>query len=377
MASTGDENATLPIHKRPKDDKEDSDPKTDPTDKAKVDEESVPEAADDAKQDGVKEEMNDAVSKDLDTDEKKEELEEVQIKTEMMIAQNKEQIELKEEIMVEKVIDPIDPFDLKNIAPEIKNLAEKAKSYLDSTPPTVIKDFHVVIYIHGFDNNEKDMKRRSKLLDDALGPKQLISTSLNWNSNEYSVWEKLSGYKKDQKESTRVAQYLCQYLQTIRNAEIFNDKQIHIIAHSMGNHLLCQGINGANGEQLDVFNGVNIVCFAADESVEEHEKAIENVCERVLSWTHWWYSVDKALLASQVKNHDRRAGRHDISKDMNKKGDIKKGADLVKSYEWSTSLKEAISGLDHSYIECISPTDKNFDETMREQVRSVLGLNQE
>ena len=350
MASTEDENGMLPIYKRPKDDNEDPVPETDPTDKAKVDEESVPEVADDAKQDKVNEEMNGVVSNDLDTDEKKEEM---------------------NDAISMIVINPIYEFVEKNIAQEVKNLAEKARSNLDSTPPTVIEDFHVIIYIHGFDNSEEDMKKRSKLLDDALGTRQLISTSLNWKSQD-----SVMGYKEDQKCAEKLAQYLCQYLTTIRETEIFKDKQINIIAHSMGNHLLCQGINAATEKQLDVFKGVNIVCFAADESVEEYEKAIGNLNEIVQSWTHWWYERDNALWASEhIKNHDRRAGRHDISEDMNKKGDIKKGADLVQSHEWDSSLKIGLET--HSYIVNISPNAKHFDKNMQDQVRSVLGLNKQ
>ena len=350
MASTEDQNGILPIYKRPKDDNKDPVPKTNATHTAKVDEESVLSVADDAKQDEVKEEMNDAVSNDLDTDEKK-------------VEQSAPPISMV-------VINPIHQFEPPHISDEIKNLAEKTKINLDSTPPTVTtKDFHVVIYIHGFNNTVENMESTSDTLDKALGSEKLISTSLNWISKHRligTVLHPTEPYNADQKCVEKLAPYLKLYLQTIRDDPIFEDKQIDIIAHSMGNHLLCQGIiDAATKKQLHVFDKVNFVCFAADETVEDYKKAIGEVSDIASSWTHYYCTLDEALHISRWVNltHGPRAGVQNIEVTDSK------GNNFVHSIKWDAKI---LDGINHGYIDDIL---KNKE--MQEEVKHALGLDKD
>lgn len=165
------------------------------------------------------------------------------------------------------------------------------------------------------------------------------------------------GYGDDLKLVNKLSKYLGYYLQMIRSKRIFKDKQIDIIAHSLGNHLLCKGIIDAAwyGIAADVFKDVNIVCFAADEAVKVYKDAIGKVVGIASSWTHYWCDSDRALSISSWTNWSGRAGTEPI-----------RVGDFVKSIQWTnTSWKS----LNHGYINEILK-----DKEMNRNVRESLGL---
>ena len=255
------------------------------------------------------------------------------------------------------VVPPKQQFDSiqETINQEIENLAESATVFLRNGD--VDKDFHLVIFIHGFENSREQMEARNTLIDNAFGNRKVIATWLNWTSKE-SVLE----YKGDQHTVDKLAKYFNDYLEMIQQHPVFQQTQIDIIAHSMGCHLLCKAIQDCPVPQLNVYEGVHLLCMAADEELGYYRKATMKVSGIATSWTHFFCRSDKALLFSNMVNMTySRAGRSNID-----------DSDFVTSYQWNpdwTTWIQELRNQDfalHSYIDEILGNECEFKEVIKQ-----------
>jgi len=241
---------------------------------------------------------------------------------------------------------------------EIRNLAAKTMDHLKDPKLPVRSDFHLVIFIHGFKNNEKEMKKRNESIDDALGTQNVITTYLNWTSKE-SVLR----YKGDQKTVDRMARYFNDYLEEIERHPVFADKQIHIVSHSMGCHLLCKAIGDCPEHKRHVYEHINILCMAPDEQIGYYEKAIAKAkLAKASSWTHFFCKSDLALRCSNVANLTMgRAGTESIDDN-----------EFVDSHEWKpTWVSIRKDPTNHSYMDRILEVPNKLQDVIKRNFKLV------
>ena len=223
------------------------------------------------------------------------------------------------------------------------------------------QDAHCVIFIHGFNNKSKDIFDREEDIDEALATKQVALTGFNWQSKGNCF-----RYFSDQDEAERMAPALVEFIQAIKKTKEF--ERIQIIAHSMGNYLLCEAI--LLKDAACVFKDCDIVCLAADAKKSKYNEAISAVKEFMSSWTHFYYPYDKALLVSQVKNSEFK---HGIIPELNHRAglfpcEMANESSKIGSFQWP---RGDLIGTNHGYI------DDLFDgknPKMLSMIRKKLGF---
>ena len=229
-------------------------------------------------------------------------------------------------------------------------------------------DKHLVIFIHGYSNTKEDIKKREDKIDEFLGTKKILTVAFDWKS--YATdWEKWK-YKLDKHAAKILAPYFAMFLQQIREKGPF--EQIDIIAHSMGNYLLCKAMNYAmDKKNAKIFKGCNILCAAADVQIKYYKKTAMamNELDTVATWTHFYCTRDRALKISKVANVSlknvvtlslsKRAGLSKIDFDFMENIECDALADLQDDYS------------KHSYIDEVISDDSGY---MVGHIRKKLGL---
>ena len=261
------------------------------------------------------------------------------------MAQPKQYIEPKHIIKPDKIDDNHEQLQA-NIIDEVQNLKIKTRKLKDS----LTNNEHLIIFIHGFNNSELQMHERSAYLDQKFGTDQVITTAFNWGS-----YCSVIQYWKDQKAATKCAKYFALFMEEIRKSDIHEFKQVDIVAHSMGNHILVQTIMHCyEKEKLHIFGQCNIIAVAPDAEKEEYRAAVKHLVNVespiISSWFHYWNTRDGALFASKFANMKKfklsvRAGS----------GHCNIGSEKFKSIQW-----EKESFLNHGYVGNILDKDHEF-----------------
>ena len=228
------------------------------------------------------------------------------------------------------------------IVKDVRNIKLKSKKWKDS----LTNNGHLIIFIHGFNNTELEMKDRGSYLDQQLGTDKVITTEFNWES-----CCSIKKYMKDQDTATKIAEYFVLYLEEIRKDEIHTFKQVDIFAHSMGNHILINSIlHCYKNKKLNLFKDCNIIAVAPDVEKQDYLSAAGYLSDKdtpiISKWIHFWNKWDKALLlsASTFVNSSVRAGAVDLKID----------GKYFESYEWDKGM------FSHGYIGEILDKDCKF-----------------
>ena len=191
---------------------------------------------------------------------------------------------------------------IKLLSQQIAYISKNAKQF------DLEKNDHLIIFIHGYNNDFKDIAKRVIQMDDSLGTNKIITTAFNWKSVG-----KLFGYKDDKKTAKKCDIYFSKFIQYIRNTKQF--KKIDIVAHSMGNYILCNSISYCKkNNELKLFENCKFICIAADVGIKKYINTI-NIVKNIngLKWIHYWNPFDFVLLASEkIMNDEDRAGQQDI-----------------------------------------------------------------
>jgi len=198
------------------------------------------------------------------------------------------------------------------IKQEVETLRQNAADYTKGDNPRVLPGWHLVIFVHGFNNKAKSIKKRNNRIDEALGTDKVVTTWFNWECKA-SRFNLKKQYKGDKEAAIALAKYFVQFLTLVRKQEIFENVQIDIIAHSMGCQLLCEAIKQC---KPGTFCKCSIVCMAADVAADEYKKRVEKLegimekSKPACCWSHFWCTEDWALKASnKVNSTDDRAGQ--------------------------------------------------------------------
>jgi len=183
--------------------------------------------------------------------------------------------------------------DLRQIEQEVDKVA-KARRIENEQGQTIKVIDRVVLFVHGFNNSQGVVDNGQKDIDEHYGTNEVVTCAFNWKSAE-SVFK----YWTDQ-ETVRTCVSLFRHFVKCLGDQ-FSD--IHIVAHSMGNYLLCKTILDQD-TQLMIFKNCKITCFAADVEISMYKEAIRKVLPTriVASWNHWYNPTDGALLASAQAN---------------------------------------------------------------------------
>ena len=137
----------------------------------------------------------------------------------------------------------------------VNDFITKVRNGKQNSKQEIVSGAHCLIFIHGFKNDVADIFPRCEDIDEALGTKEIALTGFNWRSQN-----KVLKYKQDQAEATRMAPSFVKFIRLIKRTGEF--KKIHIVAHSMGNHLLCEAILSPGA--ATVFSDCDVVDLAAD-----------------------------------------------------------------------------------------------------------------
>ena len=221
-------------------------------------------------------------------------------------------------------------------------------------------DEHLVLFIHGYSNTEQDVKDREERIDKYLGTKQIATATFDWKS--YATGLKKLEYKVDQHAATKLGPYFAMFLEQIRENGPF--KQIDIIAHSMGNYLLCKAIEHAQQkETTELFDGCNILCAAADVEIKHYKKIVSAMEKTVSTWTHFYCTRDKALMASDVANLC-----------LERAGQTKIDLDFVENIKCDALAAKQDDFVEHSYIDEVFSADSG---DMVAHIRKKLKIGSE
>ena len=241
------------------------------------------------------------------------------------------------------------------IVEEVESLKSNTKDA--SRELKIINDKHLIIFIHGYNNTEREMHERAKYLDEQFGSEHVITTAFNWIS-----YANIFGYWGDKTRAKRCAKYFAFYMEEIRKSDIHNFEQIDIICHSMGNQILVKSIIYCQNEnKLDLFSGCNIIAVAPDVSKEEYRAAIKLVVDTdskpdsiVSNWIHYWNDNDGPLFLSKFANMEISKGGIKLSR-IAGSGHCNIGSSRFKSIQW-----EKESFLNHGYVGNILDKDHEF-----------------
>merc|ERR1712087_15166 len=175
--------------------------------------------------------------------------------------------------------------DLRQIEQEVDKVA-KARRIEDEQGQTIKVIDRVVLFVHGFNNSQGVVDNGQKDIDEHYGTNEVVTCAFNWKSAESVV-----KYWTDQ-ETVRTCVSLFRHFVKCLGDQ-FSD--IHIVAHSMGNYLLCETILDQD-TQLTIFKNCKITCFAADVEISMYKEAIRKVLPTriVASWNHWYNPTDGA-----------------------------------------------------------------------------------
>lgn len=263
------------------------------------------------------------------------------------MAQPKVYIDPKHKIKSQGKI--VDPVSLRQqFVDEVQSLKIQSRRLKNK----LMNNKHLVIFIHGFRNNETQMHDRSAYLDQQLGTDKVITTAFNWESccPSLGISSMLYGYLKDQAFAKKIGEYFAFYLEEIRKPDIHQFEQVDIVAHSMGNHILVHSITHcAANKTLDVFEDSNIIAVAPDAEKEHYILAAECLTDEdepiASKWIHFWNRWDGALIASKYVNVSNRAGA----------GHVNVSSPHFQSWQWEKKWP-----FDHGYIGNILDDDGKF-----------------
>jgi pimeloyl-ACP methyl ester carboxylesterase len=187
------------------------------------------------------------------------------------------------------------------------------------------------IFLHGFNTSVCQSRRRAKRLTAAMpGGDGNPLIPMLWPSAG-----RLYCYKRDQQTAALGGHYLAIFLSEL--ARQLEGREVHLIAHSMGNEVLVRGLTQLYGSppKAPLLN-LSVVSVAADV-----DPALLTGIAASLpagTWTSYFYPGDLALLVSRVINRQGRSGLQAVEGN-------------VTSIEWlpSTFLTGLMSF--HSYID--------------------------
>jgi len=253
------------------------------------------------------------------------------------------------------------------IKDEIDNLEHQTKDFIEKKE--ICADFHLVIFVHGFNNDYNARKKRNARIDQALDTNKVVTTWFNWKSVA-GVFGALY-YDTDKKVEKALAEFFAGYITLIRSRDIFRNVKVHIIAHSMGCQLLCDAIDYQTKHESKPFDNCSIVCMAADVELEEYKERTDTMKSAMdksgCIWSHFYNDKavldggDKALAASNIKNGtDARAGQASLGEDS-----------LAKSIECP---ELPILSIGHGYIDSIFDVKNEKCEEVRATLIKRLGL---
>lgn len=187
---------------------------------------------------------------------------------------------------------------------------------------SAMSEHDTVLYVHGFNNTFEDaMVRAAQLQHDLrFGGNMMV---FSWPSAGKLLlevhWDSLppriaSAYDEDKKKADQsvpfLADTLMQVMNTVRRSH--PDGKVHVIAHSMGNHVLLKAL-GILHQKLEKAGDPKLLLgevilaapdVAGTDFVPLHQRMAE-CCERV---TFYCASDDKALIASRLRNLDKPIG---------------------------------------------------------------------
>eukprot|EP01084_Bolivina_argentea_P267243 453590_1 len=164
-----------------------------------------------------------------------------------------------------------------------------------------IENIHLILFVHGFANDDNDVKERLDEIDTELGTNEIVTTAYNWKCNEKSFW-KISEYKQDEKRVEGNAYFFVDFIEKLRGKGF---KKLDIVCHSMGNYLFTLFIEQCKTLKK-CLEGSQIVTFAADVEIKRFENAVKRVQNAVkdCKWTHYYNTRDHALDVSQMEHSD-------------------------------------------------------------------------
>lgn len=159
----------------------------------------------------------------------------------------------------------------------------------------------VIVYIHGYNVAfQSAIKRTAQMAYDFdfSGVPILFS----WPSNA-----SLLDYASDREDAMWSATYLAQFLTTLKAKH--EDANIHIVAHSMGNQVLLNGLNelALQSNKSQLFKSVILAAPDVDSEWFTYQIAprIKNLAD---NWAIYTSENDGALLASEKVNQVQRLG---------------------------------------------------------------------
>lgn len=183
-------------------------------------------------------------------------------------------------------------------------------------------DHDTIVYVHGFNNTFEDAVVRAAQLQHDLqfGGNMMVfswpsagKTAVDVNLESLTSPIKLA-YDLDKKEAEKSVPFLADALTQIVAAakRAHPDAKVHVIAHSMGNHLLLKALSTVEQERKRTGNPklqLGEVILAAPDVVgtdfAQLHQSMSACCERV---TFYCSSEDKALKVSRLRNQDKPIG---------------------------------------------------------------------
>jgi esterase/lipase superfamily enzyme len=164
----------------------------------------------------------------------------------------------------------------------------------------------IAIYIHGYNNDFTDAASAMARLTSGFGDR-IVPVIYSWPSRK-----KLLGYTSDEREVERSAEYFADFLSDLLVQ--LPDARIAIIAHSMGNRVLVEGLERLTAKLPDDKKDQKIsavALFAADVDRSTYaDRYVQTVRKRADRIYVYASAKDKALAASRrVHGSEPRLGQ--------------------------------------------------------------------
>lgn len=168
----------------------------------------------------------------------------------------------------------------------------------------------IAIYIHGYNNDFTDASKAMARLQSGFGDR-IVPVVYSWPSAKRPL-----GYTSDEREVERSAEYFADFLNELIGQ--LPEARIVVIAHSMGNRVLVEGLERLSAKLPEDKKGTKlhgVAMFAADVDrdtyAERYVKTVKERAEKILVYAS---SRDLALDASRrVHGAEPRLGQTDPS----------------------------------------------------------------
>lgn len=150
---------------------------------------------------------------------------------------------------------------------QIKDVPNLLESMLEESP-----DKDIVFYVHGRSRTLEKELRRSKQIEENYNVKVLM---LHWESWSSTITRPTDNAKNTGKELSEAIAYLKQFKD--KHAQIFNDKKLYVLFHSMGNLVLKSYVENYHNQHLndDFFDAV--IMNAPDTPYKSHRDWLKKV----------------------------------------------------------------------------------------------------